>query len=91
MPKVTDYTQYVNEVNFLKSAHFVSFTATADKDYAHGDVFPSNDGEAKGIVFHETKQGQPVAIIVEGHIYTERLPEAPAQAAQDALKQIAFH
>lgn len=91
MPKITDYTQYVNEVNFLKSAHLVSITATADKDYTHGDVFPTNDAEAQGIVLHDTTAGQPLALVVEGHIYTERLPEAPVQAAQDAMKQISFY
>ena len=88
---MTDYTKYVNEVNILKSAHFVSFTNTADKDYVHGDVFPTNDANAKGIVFHDTAKGQPLALIVEGHIYSDRLPAAPTEAAQTAMKDIAFY
>lgn len=91
MPNITEFTQYSNEVNFLKSAHFVSFTAIAESDLVSGAIYPANDATAKGIVFHDTKAGQPVAIIVEGHVYADRLPAAATTEAQTALKQISFH
>lgn len=98
MPFISEVQEYNADQNILKSARFVSFTETAPGDLAndegnvpHGTVFPSNDGNARGIVLHETKAGMPMAVIQQGHIYVDRLPEAPTEAAQTAMKNIVFH
>lgn len=96
MPKI-ERINYTNELNFLKSEHFVSFTYTAEAANAtdgvvpSGTVYPSNDADAVGIVFHDTEVGQPMAVIVEGHVYEDRLPVAPDAAAKTALKNIGFY
>lgn len=96
MPKI-ERVPYSNELNFLKSEHFVAFTDTANEDNATdgivkaGTIVPANDATAKGVVFHDAEVGQPVSVIVEGHIYADRLPEEPEATAIAALKDIAFH
>lgn len=97
MPKIYDQVDYVSELNFLKSAHFVAFTATAPNNLAenglvpHGAIYPANDETAEGIVFHATEAGQPMSLIVEGHIYENRLHEEPSEEAKEALKNIGFY
>lgn len=96
MPKIERVTN-TNEINFLKSEHLVAFTDTAEEANATegvvlaGTIVPANDATAKGIVFHDTEVGQPMSIIVEGHVYIDRLPVAPTTEAQTALKNIGFH
>lgn len=96
MPKIERVTN-TNEINFLKSEHLVAFTDTAEETNATegvvlaGTVVPANDATAKGIVFHDTEVGQPMSVIVEGHVYIDRLPVAPTTEAQTALKNIGFH
>ena len=96
MPKI-ERVSNTNELNFLKSEHLVTFTDTAEEANATegvvlaGTIVPANDATAKGIVFHDTEVGQPVSIIVEGHVYSDRLPVAPSTEAQTALKNIGFH
>lgn len=89
--RISDITKYETEKNYFKTAHRVVVTATADKDYLHGDVFPANGTTAKGIVLHDTAIDDPIAIVVEGHIYENRLPNVPVAAAKTALKNIAFY
>lgn len=96
MPKIERVTN-TNELNFLKSEHLVTFTDTAEETNATdgvvlaGTIVPANDTTAKGIVFHDTEVGQPMSIIVEGHVYSDRLPVVPSTEAQTALKNIGFH
>lgn len=95
--KITNPVTYENEKNFLKSAHFVPFTYTAEIAQAsdgvvlHGTVYPSNDVKAVGIVLHDTEVGQPLSVVVEGHIYVDRLPVMPSEAAKTAMKNIGFY
>lgn len=89
--KVHDSIKYTTETNIFKHAHSVTDTNTADKNYLHGAIFPANDATAKGVVYHDTEKGMPLTVIVEGHIYADRLPEAPTKEAFDALRQINFY
>lgn len=89
--------QTVEQINFLASATFQSFTYQADKSYKAGEIYPSNDENAVGIVINnvnvEEETGtaaQPVGVIVEGYILKDRLPEAPTETAEEALKEIKF-
>lgn len=96
MPKI-ERVSNTNELNFLKSEHLVTFTDTAETANATegvvlaGTIVPKNDATAKGIVFHDTEVGQPMSIIVEGHVYSDRLPVVPSAEAKTALKNIGFH
>lgn len=94
-------TQTVKEINFLKSAKYVSFTYQADDTNGSvvdgvlpaGAVYPANDGTATGIVINPvdvTNGPQPVAVIVEGYILEGRLPVTPSSEAKAALKEIKF-
>lgn len=93
--------KYEARPNFLKSAHLISFTDTATKAMGDkngilkaGTVFPANDATAKGIVYNDvdvSRGDRECAVIVEGYILEDRLPEAPAQLAKDAMKEIKFY
>lgn len=86
--------QKVAEVNFLASTHYQSFTYTAQKSYVKGDIFPTNDGTAVGIVLNDvTVEGtehQPVGVLVEGYVLYDRFATKPTTAAIGALKGIKF-
>lgn len=97
MPRVTK-AKTIEEINFLASAKFQSFTYQADKTYKAGEIYPANDATAIGIVLSDVavdvnngEDGQPVAIVVEGYVIKERLTEEPTDAAVAALKGIKFH
>lgn len=88
-------TEKVEQINFLASAKFQSFTYQAEKTYKAGEVYPANDATAIGIVLNdvtvdETTGPQPAAILVDGFILIERLATQPADAAVKALKNITF-
>jgi len=91
----------VQEINFLKSQHFIPFTYQADKSTGcavdgvikAGAIYPKNDGTAVGIVLNEVDVSngpQPISVIVEGYVLKDRLPEQPSAAAITALKEIKF-
>lgn len=86
--------QKVEEINFLASTNYQSFTYTAKRSYKKGDIFPSNDGEALGIVLHdvtvEGSEHQPVGVMVEGYVLYDRFKTKPKTAAVTALKGIKF-
>lgn len=90
--------EYTQDLNFLKSHHYVTFTGTGTQAMATdgvvkaGTVYPSDDANAKGIVLHSVNVvdgDQPVAVMVEGHVYEDRLEVS--EAAKTALKNIGFH
>jgi len=92
-------TETVKEINFLKSAKFVSFTYQADAGMSGvvngvlpaGSIYPANDATAIGITINDvdvSNGSQPVGVIVEGYILKERLPVAPANDAAEAMKEI---
>lgn len=89
--------QTVEQINFLASAKFQSFTYQADESFKAGDIYPSNDENAVGIVINDVTvdaetgaSAQPVGVIVEGYILKDRLPEAPTEDAEAALNEIKF-
>lgn len=93
------------QVNFLKSAHFVSFTTQVEstgvaadsngrKIVKAGTILPKNDTTAKGILLTDvdvTEGPQPGALVVEAYVLEARLPVAPDAAAKTALKEIKFY
>lgn len=94
----------VEEINFMGSAHFISFTKQAEtamvstavdgrKILPAGSIFPANDATAIGITINAvdvTDGPQPVGVIVEGYIIAERLPVAPEELAKTAMKEIKY-
>ena len=58
-----------------------------------GAVIPSNDGNAKGILYEDvdvTTGNMPGSLVTKGVIYEGRLPAAVAGAAKTALKGIEY-
>ena len=58
-----------------------------------GAIWPSNDGEAQGIVYEDidvTNGDAPGAVVVAGKVYADRLPAAAESAAVTAMADIAF-
>ena len=94
--KISEKRTYTTERNIFKHAHIVTDTNTAEGTWTdgivpHGAIYPANDATAKGVVYHDTEVGQPMTLILEGHLYADRLPEAPTLEAVEALRQINFY
>ncbi|RKD22556.1 hypothetical protein BEP19_09855 [Ammoniphilus oxalaticus] len=103
MPYVKDYGK-VEQINFLASAKFINFTyqvsgdgvvanAEGIKVVPAGTVYPANDETAIGILFNDvdvTQGPQPGAVLVEGYVLEERLPQAPTEEAKEAMKEVKF-
>jgi hypothetical protein len=71
----------------------ISPNADGKRIVSAGSIYPSNDGAAVGILFHDvdvTNGPQPAAVLVEGYVLEARLPVAPATAAKTAMKEIKF-
>lgn len=88
-------TQKVEQINFLASAKFESFTYQADKSFKAGEIYPANDATAIGVVFNDVTVddetgSQPVSVLVGGYILADRLPAQPSDGAIKALKNITF-
>lgn len=87
-------TVKVEDINFLASTNYQSFTYTAKKTYKKGDIYPENDATALGIVLNDvTVEGteyQPIGVLVEGYVLYDRLATKPNAAAVTALKGIKF-
>lgn len=92
----------VEDINFLKSERFESFTQQVDDSHAQvangvvpaGAIYPANDATAQGVTINDadvSTGAQPVGVIASGHILAERLPEAPTAEAIDAMNQINFY
>lgn len=97
--------QTVEEINFMGSAHFISFTKQAETSMVEtagadgrkvlpaGSIFPANDSTAIGITINPvdvTDGPQPVGVIVEGYVIAERLPVEPSEEARTAMKEIKY-
>lgn len=85
--------------------HYVSVAHTFMKDDAAaatvdgrkiikaGTIYPSNDANAKGVVWadYDVTDGDVTgALVIHGFVKTAALPAAPAAAAKTALPMIAF-
>lgn len=85
--------------------HYVCFAQYFEKDSAlaivvdgrkiikAGTVFPSNDENAKGLVFQDvdvTDGDQNAAVLVHGFVNSAKLPETVSNEAKKVLKQITF-
>ena len=58
-----------------------------------GTLFPSNDGNAIGIVYEDvdvTTGDMPGSVVTEGIVYKDRLPVTPESSAVSALTGITF-
>lgn len=56
-----------------------------------GTVYPSNDGNAVGIVYEDvdvTSGNMPGSLVIEGTVYEDRLPAAIESAAESAMTGI---
>lgn len=95
-------TETFNDINFLKSQKFLSFTKQVDDTHTGvvngvlpaGSIFPANDSTAEGITINDVDVSngpQPVGIIVEGHVLIERLPVKPTDTAQTAMRAIKLY
>ncbi len=94
--KISEVKTYTTEPNIFKHEHIVTDTNTATGTWPngvipHGTIFPANGATAKGVVYHDTEVGQPLTLIIEGHLYADRLPVPPTAAALTALRQINFY
>lgn len=85
--------------------HYVCFAQLLEKDSAlattvdgrkivkAGTVFPSNDENAKGLVFQDvdvTDGDQNAAVLVHGFVNSAKLPEAVSNEAKKAMPAIVF-
>ncbi|MGQ4233974.1 hypothetical protein [Enterococcus faecalis] len=95
-------TQTYQDINFLKSEKFISFTKQVDETtegvvegvLPAGSVFPKNDATAEGITINDVDVSngpQPVGVIVEGHVLIKRLPGEPSSEAQKAMREVKFY
>ncbi|MCL2632559.1 MAG: hypothetical protein FWD45_05700 [Coriobacteriia bacterium] len=55
-----------------------------------GTIWPSNDGDAKGIVFNDQEPGLAGALLIKGTVASNHMPVYPDPAAVAALPDIAF-
>lgn len=72
----------------------VTETETNKKLVRSGTIFPSNDSNAKGIVFEDvdvTKGNYPCSVMTAGFVYKDRLPTVPTSDAVNALKAQGIH
>lgn len=90
-----DYKK-VEQINWLASAKFQTFTYQIPQSLGveqddgrkivkSGTVFPANDDTAIGIVFNDvdvTHGDAPGAVLVEGWIIEERLPQSISGSAE---------
>lgn len=93
----------VDQPQFLKSSKFQNFTKQIDdtgvsaneegkKIVPAGTVYKEN-GVAIGLTFHDadvTYGPQPVAVMVEGYVITDRLPAVVEEADKAKMTGIKF-
>lgn len=71
----------------------VTVNADGSKYVKAGTVYPSNDGNAIGIVYEDvdvTSGNMPGSIVTKGNVYTNRLAVTIADAAKTALVAAGF-
>lgn len=103
MPYVTDKLSYNSEPSFVSSHHVITRTRTGKPEMGEtkdgrtllvaGTVYPSNDENAEGLVYHTvdlTHGNQPVSVMVEGYVYEDALPKEVTEEAKAAMKEIKF-
>jgi len=92
----------INDINFLKSQKFLSFTKQVDQTHTKvvngvlpaGSIYPADNATAEGITINDVDVSngpQPVGVIVEGHVLMERLPVKPSDEAQKAMREIKLY
>jgi len=64
------------------------FAQTFSADVHAGDIFPANDGTAKGVVLRDYKQGETGTVVHRGNVDLSKLPSAPSAAAKAALPSV---
>lgn len=82
----------------LENDHYVAVpfdcSAVADTDgvIPAGTVVPANDETAIGVLLSDVLKAENPngTAVVHGFIRADKLPEAPAETAKTALKQITF-
>ena len=71
----------------------VKTNADGTKYVPAGAIFPANDGTAVGIVYEDidvTSGNMAGSVVIEGKVYKDKLPTAPASAAVGAMTGISF-
>lgn len=75
------------------SATGAQTTAEGGKFVAMGTAYPSNDGNAIGIIYEDidvSTGNMPGSVVTKGTVYEDRLPVALAGAAKTALEALGF-
>ena len=75
------------------SGDLVTTTSEGAKYVKMGTVFPSNDGNAVGIVYEDvdvSTGAMPGSVVTAGEVYEDRLPASVQSAAKSALTGIRF-
>lgn len=82
----------LRETMTISASHSQAVTlADGSKIVPAGAVIPSNDGNAKGILYEDvevTKGAMPGSVVTRGVVYEDRLPAAIESAAESALTGI---
>lgn len=99
------YRRFPDPVEIMKHPEMVTLSRTVTKSMGTldeesgrtivpaGFVFPKNDATAEGLILYAidvTDGDQPAPLLVDGVVYTERLPEAVSEQAMPNLKNIIF-
>jgi len=86
-----------NEDCTRKTKQMISANAVTDynggKYIPMGTVYPSNDGNAIGIVYEDVyvdSGDMPGSVVTRGSVYKDRLPVALSGAAESALAGLGF-
>ena len=75
----------------IEAAQAKGTTVGSTKVIPAGTVYPSNDGNAKGIIYEDvdvTNGDAPASLVTEGTVYEDRLPAAIESAAEAVLTGI---
>ena len=75
----------------ISASHSQAITIGATKIVPAGAVIPSNDGNAKGILYEDvevTTGNMPGSIVTEGTVYEDKLPAAIESTAEAVLPGI---
>lgn len=84
---------YVNVAQYFEKDSALAVVEDGRKIIKAGTVFPSNDENAKGLVFQDvdvTDGDQNAALLIHGFVNSAKLPEAVSNEAKKVLKQITF-